>query len=802
MDIHITKIPSYLWVLLLLFTSNLATVNAQIPMVELDHNFQTAPINEYIYHIEDEFQQLSIDDLLQESIQDAFIKGEPQAANSGINDHTHWYRLKLKNLSAKPTNLMLEIDWALMYQVVCYEVSDSNKVDIHYAIGRIEQHDRWEITFRNPVLKLKLDAKESRTYFIKVTSKHFHIAPINLYTAKAFDGYKDNTYLLIGLFYGMIFVMVFYHLFLYFSIGDIAYLYYTFYIVSFFLFQAGFDGVAFQYIYPSSTFWINYAVDVYILSTLLFFLLFVRTYLQVKTYYSHLNTLFNGMILSTLVLGVLTLTLDYQVRFYFQELMFLLTAALMLYTGSHYFRNKHLPVRFYFFATLPLFLGVVLLLLMLNDFVSYSFFTQHCYQIGFGIELLLTSLNLGERFNIVKAEKETAEEKQKISEKIVHITSSFSANVELRTACQVLSENIATFIQFDALFVFLKQTDNVGYHMPYQLNDGKLVNTALLQQIQNLVINNEYESFEEIKDINSNIKQTIIFPLTFKEKTGGYVVCFNKQGDAVPSQTALEICANVVAQSSVALQRADLWTQLKESREKFEGLKEELDQFTYMVSHDLREPLRTISSFIKVLEKHYGRKMDEAGNELLHYVTNGATRMQLMIDSLLKYARLSKEVTLKQMPVKQAIDQAVANLSRRIHEHNATVNIEVSHEVFGSEQQLVQLFQNLISNAIKYQRENIPPVINITEKITGDQVIIEVADNGVGIAPENYDRIFEIFSRLGDRYSTDSAGIGLSICKKIMDNHEGKITLESTMSEGSHFFLSFKNGAITISKEF
>ncbi|MGB1243499.1 MAG: 7TMR-DISM family protein, partial [Chitinophagales bacterium] len=266
LDIHITKIPSYLWVLLLLFTSNWATINAQIPVVELDHNFQNAPINEYIYHLEDEFQQLSIDDLLQESIQDAFIKGKPQAANCGINDNTHWYRLKLKNLSAKSTNLMLEIDWALMYEVICYEVNDSNQVDIHYAIGRIEQHDRWETTFRNPVLQLKLEAKESRTYFIKVASKHFHIAPFNLYTAKAFDGYKDNNYLLIGLFYGMIFVMIFYHLFLYFSIGDISYLYYTFYIVSFFLFQASFDGVAFQYLYPSSTFWIHYAIDAYILS--------------------------------------------------------------------------------------------------------------------------------------------------------------------------------------------------------------------------------------------------------------------------------------------------------------------------------------------------------------------------------------------------------------------------------------------------------------------------------------------------------------------------------------------------------
>ncbi len=774
----------------------------KITVIELDYNFQKAAINQYVYHLENEsskfaFQDFSIDDVLQKSTQEeGFEKGSIQAENHGITKHSYWYLLKLKNLNAKPLELMLEVDWALIDEIICYEVSDSNQLEIHYAIGRTEQHDKWEVPFRNPVLELGLDVKESKTYLIKLSSKRFFITPINLYTAKAFDRYKDNNYLLIGLFYGMILVMVFYHLFLYFSIGDIAYLYYTFYIISFFLFQASFDGMAFQYFYPSSTVWIDYALDVYIYSTLLFFLMFVRTYLQVKQHYAHLILFFNGLILSIFVIGVLSLTFDYKVRFCIQELAFVLTAILMIYTGVHYFRHKELPVRYYFLAIIPLFLGTIWLLLMLNDLIAHDFFSQHLYQIGFGIELLLTSLNLGERFNLVKAEKETAEAKQKISEKIVNLTSSFSANVELKTACQALAENVTTFIQFDALFILLKQTDGKDFHLPYQINEEELVGDELLEKVQNLVTFNEYESVEVINNISNDIQQTLIFPLSFKEQTGGYVICFNKAGDAVPSQTALEICANVIAQSSVALQRADLWTQLKESRAKFESLREELDQFTYMVSHDLREPLRTIASFIKVLDKHYGKKIDDAGNELMHYVSNGAMRMQLMIDSLLKYARLSKEVTLKKMPIQSAIDQAISNLSQRIHEHHARIEVNVSHEVFGNEQQLIQLFQNLISNAIKYQREDILPVILIDEKVKDGRVIIEVADNGVGIAPENYDRIFEIFSRLENKYSTDSAGIGLSICKKIMDNHEGKIWLESTMNQGTSFFLSFKNGSL------
>ncbi len=133
-----------------------------------------------------------------------------------------------------------------------------------------------------PRLRLKLGAKESRTYFIQLSSNYFLITPTNLYTVKAFDTKKDNNYLLIGLFYGMLLVMFFYHLFLYFSIGDIAYLYYTFYIISFFLFQAAFDGMAFQYLYPNATTWIYCDLDVYVLATLFFFLLFVRTYLQLK----------------------------------------------------------------------------------------------------------------------------------------------------------------------------------------------------------------------------------------------------------------------------------------------------------------------------------------------------------------------------------------------------------------------------------------------------------------------------------------------------------------------------------------
>ncbi len=309
--------------------------------------------------------------------------------------------------------------------------------------------------------------------------------------------------------------------------------------------------------------------------------------------------LFNGLILSIFVIGGLSLTFTYQVRFYFQELVFVLSALLMFYTGKRYLRSKELPVRYYFLAIFPLFFGIVVLLLMLHGIIQHSFFSRHFYQIGFGIELLLTALNLGERFNVVKAEKETAEEKQKLSEQVVHITSSFSSNVELRTACQVLAENIATFIQFDALFVFLRKAEMEEYHIPFYLNDSDLVEENLLQKMQTLIQENEYSEVEEIEDIREGIKHIIILPLTFKEKTGGYVLCFNRKERGVPSQTALDICANVVAQSSIALQKADLWTQLKESREKFGLLKEELDQFTYMVSHDLREPLRNDFKFYK-----------------------------------------------------------------------------------------------------------------------------------------------------------------------------------------------------------
>ncbi|MGA2056325.1 MAG: PAS domain S-box protein [Bradyrhizobium sp.] len=214
---------------------------------------------------------------------------------------------------------------------------------------------------------------------------------------------------------------------------------------------------------------------------------------------------------------------------------------------------------------------------------------------------------------------------------------------------------------------------------------------------------------------------------------------------------------------------------------------EELGQFAYIASHDLQEPLRMVASYTQLLSRRYAGKLDSDADEFIAFAVDGATRMQRLIQDLLAYSRVgTKGKDLLNTSSEGALQHALSNLRGAIEESGAVVTHDPLPEVMADEMQLVQLFQNLVGNAIKYQKPGIPK-IHIAALNGGKQYRFSVQDNGLGIDPQYFERIFGMFQRLHKREEFAGTGIGLAICKKIVERHGGQISVESQPGVGSTF---------------
>ena len=219
----------------------------------------------------------------------------------------------------------------------------------------------------------------------------------------------------------------------------------------------------------------------------------------------------------------------------------------------------------------------------------------------------------------------------------------------------------------------------------------------------------------------------------------------------------------------------------------------DLEQFAYVASHDLQEPLRMVSSFLQLLHTRYETQLDENARSYIDFSVDGAKRMTHLIQDLLAYSRVERKGNkLRPTDAGAALDGALANLRGSIQESCATIIRDDLPTVVADPTQLMQLFQNLIGNAIKFRVEGRPCQVHVGAKKDAGQWLFSVRDNGIGIPPEQSERVFVIFQRLHGRKEYPGTGIGLAICKKIVERHGGKIWVESTPGSGAafHFTIS------------
>lgn len=224
---------------------------------------------------------------------------------------------------------------------------------------------------------------------------------------------------------------------------------------------------------------------------------------------------------------------------------------------------------------------------------------------------------------------------------------------------------------------------------------------------------------------------------------------------------------------------------------------DELKQFAYVTSHDLFEPLRMMSSYSELLRRRYGDQLDSDARDFIGYIAGGADRMKRLIDDLLLYSRVERSaVPAQQVRLDHVLDDAMANLANAIERSGAVVERGPLPEVTGECSGLTQVFQNLIGNAIKFTAPGTRPRVRVHASEDETNWIISVRDNGIGIAPESFERIFVIFQRLHAQELYEGTGIGLTICKKVVERHGGRIVVDSAPGQGTTFTVCLPKTAV------
>jgi light-regulated signal transduction histidine kinase (bacteriophytochrome) len=268
---------------------------------------------------------------------------------------------------------------------------------------------------------------------------------------------------------------------------------------------------------------------------------------------------------------------------------------------------------------------------------------------------------------------------------------------------------------------------------------------------------------------------------------------FGHPSTEIFTEDAEQVAVGIAAQAAIALDNAKLFEQVQRSNEELRRANSDLEQFAYSASHDLQEPLRMVSIYTQLLFRRYREFFDEQGREYLDFTIRGAQRMQALVRDLLAFTQagaIERSGDEERVPAGEALDQAIKNLEGAILEEQARIERSELPVLMVNRVHLVQLFQNVVGNAIKYRSEDSPVVRVFAERDTGMWTLC-VEDNGIGIPPEYREQVFGLFKRLhgAERYS--GTGIGLAICHRIVERYGGRMWVEQASNgRGSKFCFS------------
>ncbi len=315
---------------------------------------------------------------------------------------------------------------------------------------------------------------------------------------------------------------------------------------------------------------------------------------------------------------------------------------------------------------------------------------------------------------------------------------------------------------------------------------GLQVRDSLMNFKNFIALLHEEDIEHVVKAFKRALEQDIPLETIFRVKSVNTFI--SAKGSAIKNGNGSPVLMSGVCYDVSGLKKSTDKTLMKLSQELLRSNKD-LENFACIVSHDLQEPLRMVKSFTQMLQKQYQDKLDDKANMYINYAVDGSERMYVLLNGLLAYSRISSKGKAFGIVDLNKVIESIRNILHLIvAENNAIINSEELPTVYADETQMILLFQNLIANSIKFSPN--PPRIFISSETRGDSYIFYVRDEGIGIESKYFEKIFVIFQKLNPREQQDGTGLGLAVCKRIVERHGGKIWLESELGKGATFIFS------------
>ena len=386
---------------------------------------------------------------------------------------------------------------------------------------------------------------------------------------------------------------------------------------------------------------------------------------------------------------------------------------------------------------------------------------------------------------------------------------------ELDSTIEEALTSISDFVGIDRsyLFLFTKQDDKFQVTQKWSVpefseaSDWDQNIEAKLPWIITNIKSNVIVNLPEIDSLPSEAERDRLYLTTHQVKSLLIVPMF--YGTAVKGILALEALNNTNCWTerdrqllkltgeiiSGAVERCRQAAELAHRTQQLETSNQELEKFAYIVSHDLSEPLRSISGFSYLLQEEYQSRLDQEAQEYLDFINDGALRMKTLIEDLLAFSRVgSQNLVLTLIDCTEVITEVISNLQAAIMENQVQIECETLPKIVADRTKFAQLWQNLIANAIKFHNSESTPQIHISATQEAQKLIFAISDNGIGIPPQYTKEIFSVFRKLHNPQQYPGTGIGLAICRRIAELHGGKIWVKSTLGQGSTFYVLFPMG--------
>ena len=374
-----------------------------------------------------------------------------------------------------------------------------------------------------------------------------------------------------------------------------------------------------------------------------------------------------------------------------------------------------------------------------------------------------------------------------------------SSSLDIDDVYAAFGEKLRSLIQFNRLAISLVNLDDNTFTNAYVLGDvvlgrergdvasleGTITNEAVLSR-RARVIQGDLKDLEQRYPNLIDYPSVVLAPMIYRGELFGVLNARSSTLNAYTDRDA-EMMSRVAAQITPTVANSLLYADILRAQDALARSNDDLEQFAYAASHDLQEPLRTVTSYMGLIRDRYGDKLDDTAREFIDFAVDGAERMRHLIDDLLEYSRVEmRGSSFEPVDCNRLAETVLGDLEQAILQCSATVECTSLPVVNGDAAQLARLLQNLISNALKF-RDQEQPRVRVWAELQSQEWVFAVQDNGIGIAPEYHQNVFGMFTRLHSRSRYEGTGIGLALCSKIAQRHGGRIWVDSEVGEGSTF---------------